>query len=145
MYWGLRWNWPIWWRCALIFYAVWIVLYTTFFTNIAGIGSGIWQSLGYWVIQQDEARGGQPWYYYFVITPLYEFLPMIIGVIAAVYYLIRDDPFGRFLVFWSVTTFVLYTMASEKMPWLLVNLTLPLILLSGKFLGDVVIKIPGRG
>ena len=142
VYWGLRWNWPIWWRCALIFYAVWIVLYTTFFTNIAGIGSGIWQSLGYWVIQQDEARGGQPWYYYFVITPLYEFLPMIIGVIAAVYYLSRDDPFGRFLVFWSVTTFVLYTMASEKMPWLLVNLTLPLILLSGKFLGDVVIKIP---
>ena len=144
VYWGFRWNWPVWWRCALIFYGVWVVLYTTFFTNMAGIGSGMWQSLGYWVVQQGEARGGQPWYYYFVISPLYEFLPLIVGVIAAVYYLRRNDSFGHFLVFWSVTTFILYTMASEKMPWLLVNVTLPLIILSGKFISDVVVQVSWR-
>ena len=35
-------------------------------------------------------------------------------------------------------TFVLYSMAGEKMPWLLVNIALPMILISGKFLGDIV-------
>ena len=54
-----------------------------------------------------------------------------------VYYLRRNDRFGQFLVFWVVATFVLYTIASEKMPWLRVNVTLPLIVLTGKFIGDV--------
>ena len=143
-YWGLRWNRSVWWRCAAIFYGVWVVLYTTFFTNIVGIGSGMWQSLGYWLVQQGEARGGQPIYYYFVITPLYEFLPLLIGLIAAVFYLRRRDTFAHFLVFWAVATFILYTTAGEKMPWLLVNISLPFIVLSGKFLADVVERIEWR-
>ena len=137
VYGGAIWKWSVWWRCAAIFYTIWVLLYSTFFTNIVGIGSGMWQSLGYWGVQQGEARGGQPWYYYFVITPIYEFLPLIVGVIAAVYYIRRRDRFGIFLVYWAVITFAMYTVASEKMPWLLVNITLPLIVLSGKFLADV--------
>ena len=142
--WGSRWNWSIWWRCALIFYAVWALLYSTFFTNMIGIGSGIWQSLGYWAVQQDVARGDQPWHYYLIISSVYEFLPLILAVVAAVYYARRNDVFGRFLVYWAVATFVMYTLASEKMPWLLVNVTLPLIVLSGKFLADVVRGIEWR-
>ena len=134
---GFRWSRSVWWRCAVIFYAVWVLLYSTFFTNIVGIGSGVWQSLGYWLVQQGEARGDQPWYYYFVITPVYEFLPLLFAVVGGVYYVRRKDPFGLFLVFWAGITLVLYTIASEKMPWLLVNVALPLIVLAGKFLGDV--------
>ena len=143
-YWGVRWNRSVWWRCAAIFYGVWVVLYTTFFTNIVGVGSGMWQSLGYWLVQQGEARGGQPWYYYFVITSIYEFLPLVFGVIGAIYYLRRRDVFGYFLVFWAVATFMLYTAAGEKMPWLLVNITLPLIVLSSKLLADVIQRIEWR-
>ena len=189
-HWGSRWNWSVWWRCALIFYVIWVLLFTTFFTNPSGVGSGLWQSLGYWIVQQDEARGGQPWYYYFVITSVYEFLPLVLGVIASVYYLRRanllwqfllfvavgavavmaftagsltplffvpllgvivaffylrwENVFGFFLVFWVVATFGALTVASEKMPWLLVNLALPLIVLAGKFLGDVIESIEWR-
>ena len=143
-YWGFKWNWSVWWRSAAIFYGVWVLLYTTFFTNIVGFGSGIWTSLGYWWVQQGEGRGGQPWYYYFVITSIYEFLPLLFGVIAAVYYLRRRDAFGHFLVYWAVVTFIMYTVASEKMPWLLVNVALPLIVLSGKFLADVVQSVQWR-
>ena len=57
VYWGRRWNWPVWWRCAAIFYVVWVPLYSTFFTNMEGVGSGFWRSLGYWIVQQGEARG----------------------------------------------------------------------------------------
>ena len=143
-YWGSRWNWSAWWRSALIFYVIWVLLFTTFLTNIGGIGSGVWQSLGYWIVQQGEARGAQPWYYYFVITSIYEFLPLVFAVIAAVYYRRRNDLFGHFLVFWAVATLILYTVASEKMPWLLVNVTLPLIVLAGKFLGDLMGSIQWR-
>ena len=144
VYWGSRWNWSVWWRCALIFYVVWVLLYTTFFFNIDGIGSGMWQSLGYWVVQQDVGRGGQPWYYYFVLGSIYEFLPLFLGLIAVFYYARRGDAFELFLVFWAVATFALYIIASEKMPWLLVNLTLPLIVLSGRFLGGVIERVDWR-
>ncbi len=141
---GSKWLGPVWWICAGIFYAVMVLMYTTFFTNIVGIGSGMWRSLGYWLAQQGVARGDQPIYYYLIITPLYEFLPLIFGIAGGIYYLGRRDRFGQFLVFWALATFVLYTYLSEKMPWLLVNLTLPLILISGKFLADMVKGIEWR-
>ena len=192
VYWGAKWRWPVWWRCAAIFWVIWVLMYSTFFTNPVGIGSGIWQSLGYWIIQQDVARGNQPWYYYFIITSVYEFLPLVFGLLAAaifirrgdsfnlffvfallaivfsiirwgdslglplilflvcgilavVFYLIRRaDSLNLFLVYWAMTTFVIYTIASEKMPWLLVNITLPMIVLAGRFLGEVVERTDWR-
>ena len=141
---GLKWNTSVWWKAAAIFYALYILMYTSFLTNSFGIGSGVWQSLGYWVVQQGEGRGSQPWYYYTVITTLYEFLPLLLSIIGSVYYLRKRDRFGLFLVYWVWTTFLLYTLASEKMPWLLVNITLPMIVLSGKFLNDIIVRVEWR-
>jgi DNA-binding beta-propeller fold protein YncE len=50
-----------------------------------GIGTGIIGSLGYWIDQQEVMRGGQPWYYFLLLVPLYEFLPLLLaggGVVA---------------------------------------------------------------
>ena len=141
---GGLWSWSVWLRCAAIFYALWVLMYSTLFTNLDGIGSGMWQSLGYWLVQHDVERGGQPWYYYFVITSLYEFLPLVFAIAAGVYYWRRKDAFGCFLVFWAVVTFIAYTSAGEKMPWLLVNITLPLIILSAKLLGDILSQLCRR-
>ena len=141
---GLKWNTSVWWKAAAIFYALYILMYTSFLTNGFGIGSGVWQSLGYWVVQQGEGRGSQPWYYYTVITTLYEFLPLLLSIIGSVYYLRKRDRFGLFLVYWVWTTFLLYTIASEKMPWLLVNITLPMIVLSGKLLNDIIVRLEWR-
>ena len=141
---GVKWNRTHWWRYALVFWAIWIALQTTFFTHWGGARSGLWQSLGYWVAQQDVARGGQPWYYYLVITPVYEHLPLVLAIAGGVFYIRRRDRFGAFLAFWAAGSFVLYSMAGEKMPWLLVNLTLPMIVLAGKFLGDVVRMVQWR-
>ena len=141
---GVKWSRAHWWRYALVFWAIWIVIQTTFFTHLGGAGSGLWQSLGYWVAQQDVARGGQPWYYYLVITPVYEHLPMVLAIAGGVFYIRRRDKFGAFLAFWAAGSFFLYSMAGEKMPWLAVNLTLPMIVLAGKFLGDVVQMVQWR-
>jgi hypothetical protein len=102
----------------------------------------MWQSLGYWLAQQGVNRGTQPWYYYFVITPIYEMLPFLFSLVAVVYYVIRGNSFTRFLAYWVVLTFILYTVAGEKMPWLLVNVALPMIVLSGKLIGDILVAVP---
>lgn len=143
---GMQWNYGVWVIAALAFYAVFVLTYSTFFSNLGGINTGMWQSLGYWIVQQDVARGNQPWYYYFVITPLYEFLPLALAIAAAVYYRVKrqGDAFTLFLFYWAGMTVVLFTIASEKMPWLLVNIALPIIVLAGKFLGDVASKFDWR-
>ncbi len=138
---GLLWKGGVWLACAVIFGTVWAVLYTTFFTNLAGIFSGSWQGMGYWIAQQEVARGNQPWYYYLVGMSVYEFLPLVFGAIAAVLFLVRRDPFGMALAFWTFVNLLAYTIASEKMPWLLVNITVPFIFLAGKLLGELVDRV----
>ena len=144
IYVGVSWRGGVWVACAAIFYIIWAALYTTFFTNFAGMFSGVWQGMGYWIAQQDVARGNQPWYYYFVGLSVYELLAVVFGVLAAVHFLRKWDALGLALAFWTLGTLVAYTLASEKMPWLLANLALPLILLSGKYLGELVEIVPWR-
>ena len=63
------------------FWLIQILFFTTFLTNTRnGLASGVVGSLGYWLAQQEVARGGQPWYYYFMLGGLYEFLPLILSV-----------------------------------------------------------------
>ncbi len=141
---GLMWNWRRWLISAGLFTAIWVLLFTNFFTSPYGMVTGTWQGLGYWVAQQDVARGGQPWYYYIVIGWNYEFLPILVGTIGAAWYAMRGDLFTKFLIFWIGMNIILFTIASEKMPWLLVHLTLPAILLTARVLGDLIEYLPWR-
>jgi predicted membrane-bound mannosyltransferase len=139
---GVAWRGGVWLGCAAVFYGVWLTLYTTVFTNWAGFFSGMWQGLGYWIAQQEVARGNQPWYYYFVGLSIYELLPAVFGVLGAVYFLRKGDVLGIVLALWAGASLLAYSIASEKMPWLLVNITLPFILLAGKYLGALVGEVP---
>lgn len=42
------------------------------------------------------------------------------------------------LMWWAISSVLAYTMAGEKMPWLTVHITLPMILLSGWALGQII-------
>ncbi len=141
---GIWWLGRTWLICAGIFYLIWTALYTTMFTNLAGIFTGFWQGMGYWIGQQDVARGNQPWYYYFVGLSVYELLPLIFGIAGVIYFFRRQDLLGLALVLWAVLSLVAYTVATEKMPWLLVNITTPFILLAAKFLGEVYTRVDWR-
>ena len=138
---GVLWGGGVWLACAAGFYAVWTFLYTTFYTNGAGIFTGAWQSLGYWLAQQDVARGNQPWYYYAVGLTVYELLALAFGMVAVVWLLRRREPFGVVLALWTLATLAIYTIAAEKMPWLLVNITLPLSLTAATLLGHLLTGI----
>ncbi|HKX56522.1 MAG TPA: hypothetical protein VJN01_10480, partial [Xanthomonadales bacterium] len=80
---GMAWN-RDWWKYAAIFWGVFTIFYTTFFTNAAGFFTGIIGSLGYWLVQQGVERGSQPGYYYVLVQiPMYEFLPAL-GTLVAI-------------------------------------------------------------
>jgi uncharacterized protein (TIGR03663 family) len=51
---------------------------------------------------------------------------------------IVPPPVLPLLGFWAVTSLLAYSVAGEKMPWLTVHMTLPLILLAGWAIGSVV-------
>ena len=75
---GWFWLRTRWFVAAGIFWAIELLFFTTFLTNGQGIGTGLIGSLGYWIDQQEVMRGGQPWYYFWVLVPLYEFLPLLL-------------------------------------------------------------------
>ena len=82
---GLTWNWKRWLLASAIFHILFAFFFTSVFTNIAGLGTGMIYSLGYWLEQQGVRRGSQPQYYYLLlIMPTYEFLP-IIGTVSAMF------------------------------------------------------------
>lgn len=203
---GWYWNRKVFLGAFGTFALVFAMLFTNFGSNPAGLGTGAWQSLGYWIGQQEVARGGQPWYYYFTIGTIYEFLQFIVAVSAAFYYgfrsgirpwifialiaagmvvlsnaslsfeaqivkdaerdvltyvgklallvvyasaaaipfVLKTSKFNRFLFFWTIATFIAYNQAGEKMPWLLVNVTVPAIILAASTLNDMVMSIAWR-
>jgi len=133
------------WRNALLVGAlIYVLLHTTFLTNVAGLLTGVGGAAIYWLGQHAVQRGGQPGYYYAVTLGLYEFLPVLFGGLGVARFLVarkawqaeteEGHTFVTFLVYWLLVSLVVYSWAGEKMPWLTVHLALPLILLAGWFL-----------
>ncbi len=97
---GFLWRPKLWLANFALFYGIFIVFYTTIFTNGFGFFTGIVGSLGYWLEQQGVHRGEQPFYYYALIQiPLYEFLALA-GTLLAVYFGARYNRFSAFAGRW---------------------------------------------
>lgn len=156
---GTAWNKSTWLKNAVLFYVIFLVLYTTVFTNGFGFFTGIVGGLGYWMAQQGIQRGNQPLYYYALLqVPIYEFLAAA-GTCLAIYFAARYKKFWinplteykpmerkmletraekprpipvmALLIFWSIASLATFTYAGEKMPWLTVHIALPMILCAG--------------
>ena len=164
---GVWWNkkhWPI---IALIHYAIFFVLYTTFFTWGYGALSGLVGGLAYWLAQQGVKRGGQPLYYYLLLAPMYEYLVVLFSAVGGVGALVhfarkvfapREEPsseddvpalnlgrtFPLFLLGWTLLSWVGYSYAGEKMPWLVVHIILPSVFLAGWALGKLIDGVDWR-
>jgi uncharacterized protein (TIGR03663 family) len=139
---GLWWNWRRWSVAAAIHYAIFLILFTTVFTNGTGIATGMIGSLGYWLPQQEVERGSQPVCYYVIMVLLYEFLPLLLAFVASIYGVVRtrrrSSRFILFLLWWSALSWIGYSLAGERMPWMTVHIVLPMILLSGWLIGRLI-------
>jgi uncharacterized protein (TIGR03663 family) len=144
-------NWKALLGMFAIFAGISVVFYSTFFTNWEGVKTALPNpfdpnsGLGYWIAQHDVRRGGQPWYYYFLSLGLYEFVPLIIGVVGSVYLLLKKPTLlGSMLLWWLILFLVIYSWAGEKFPWLVTYPLIPLILVASYALKDVTIRIRMR-
>ncbi|MDP9368161.1 MAG: TIGR03663 family protein [Chloroflexota bacterium] len=137
---------------------IFVVLYTSMFTNPAGLATATFATDGtllYWLGQQDVRRGDQPWFFFLLLTPQYEFLALLLGGAAVLLTLVRAVPhlragrtlarstdgrqfFWVFLSAWFVLIFAGLSYAGEKMPWLIVHYTLPATLLAAALIGEIV-------
>jgi len=132
--------WTHWFFALLCGWTIFLLLFTVMLTNVrGGIGDGIWQGLYYWLQQQQVARGNQPWYYYLMLIPLYEQIGVVFGLIGILRCVVQPTRFRLFLVYWFVGNLFLYSWAAEKMPWLMIQITLPMLLLAATGLEPVVV------
>jgi len=118
---GSWWNRKIWPLLAAMFYSIFTILYTTFFTNPEGLAGGFMGALNYWAVQ---VRGDQPLYYYALLQiPMYEFLPAI-GILMAVFIAFRKrlwqaapgQPFRSYADMWEEAVACPGGQASETAP-----------------------------
>ncbi|HLZ59537.1 MAG TPA: flippase activity-associated protein Agl23 [Ktedonosporobacter sp.] len=134
--------WTHWFFALLAGWTIFMLLFTVLFTNfVNGLGDGIWQGLYYWLQQQQVARGGQPWYYYFLLIPLYEQVGLVFGLVGVVRCITQPSRFRLFLVYWFVGSLFIYSWAGEKMPWLVIHIMMPLLLLAANALEPAVMGV----
>ncbi|MBN1356405.1 TIGR03663 family protein [bacterium] len=68
----------------LIFVSIFILLYTTFFTNLKGFWGGIYKWYTYWLHQHSIARIRGPFHYYHHQMLIYAFIPFSIVLIGLI-------------------------------------------------------------
>jgi predicted membrane-bound mannosyltransferase len=139
---------------AALFVLCFIGLFTTLFTNWYGIFSSTVATDGtllYWLGQHDVQRGAQPWFYFLLLLPQYEFLPITIGAGLALltgWRALRSWMTGEtrdqrmffrlFLAWWFFGILAILSWAGEKMPWLIVHIALPGTILAGAAVGRLI-------
>lgn len=63
------------------------------------------------------------------------FLPvLLLGIIGVIYI---QNRFIAFLVFWTLSNFFIYSYVQEKVPWLVLNPLLPLLLIAAAYIGEL--------
>lgn len=114
-----------------------LALYSSFFSHPQGVWDGVFGTLSYWGGQHAEPRIPGPLYYYLPRLLLHEpvFLLAIPATIWAARY--RYSPLDVFLAFWTVAALSIYGYAQEKVPWLLMHMLLPMLLLAGRWVDQV--------
>ena len=110
---------------------VFALLFTVFFTDPDGVKAGLVDGVKYWAEQQDVARGGEPWYFYFAVLFGHEWPAIVLGAVGAVVCLRRRTTLDLFLVFFFVASLAAYCKGSERFAWLVMHPLLPLLVLAG--------------
>ncbi len=139
---------------AGIFVFIFATFFTTLYTNLYGLVSSTIATDGtllYWLGQHDYRRGEQPWFYFLLLMPQYEFIAVLFGSAMAIITGVRAVgslfgwlPVGRNFFFRFMTTvwfagiFVGLSYAGEKMPWLVSHITLPATILAGALIGGLI-------
>jgi uncharacterized protein (TIGR03663 family) len=116
---------------AVVCLLVWAALFTSFFRNPSGLLDSF-RTLMYWGAEGVDSGHEKPFLYYFnsILFP-YETVPLILSCAGIVAAFIRNEKKGLFFSFWMMGMVFVYSAIPYKTPWLVLNMVLPMIVLSG--------------
>jgi uncharacterized protein (TIGR03663 family) len=126
-----RWIWA-----GLLFVAIGVLLYTSFFTNPKGILDAF-RTFTYWTKTGEHGIYNREWSTYFQWMWQEESPILLLGGAGTLLALGRAR--SRFLVFcafWTIGIFAAYSLVPYKTPWLVLSLILPLVLMAGHLIEE---------
>ncbi len=85
---GIAWKWHAWVVCWALFYGIVVTMFSGFFTDQGSIWTGIWGTLDYWWRPEAHQPDGPP-YYYAMILPAYELVPISVAALGAAWLVAR--------------------------------------------------------
>ena len=120
---------------ALTFVLIVFVFYTSFLTHLPGFRAAFTSSIEYWTSVHESERVNQPWFYYLMFMGLYEPFALVFGAVALVRARGARHLLPLVLCVWIVVTWIVYSAAGEKAPWLVLHLLWPPMLLACWWVG----------
>ncbi|WP_419927002.1 flippase activity-associated protein Agl23 [Candidatus Poriferisocius sp.] len=122
------WGWLAAAAVFLFFFALW---FAVFFDRPDGFVGGFTEGITYWRGEQDTNRGSEPWHYYLYTIPLYEYLVCALAVIGGIHVFANPTFAGKFMLWTAVASWLSYSWASERFPWLALHIVVPMAFLAG--------------
>jgi len=117
---------------AAVFVIVWVMFYSSFFTNFP---QGVYDSIrtyGYWFHTGRNSPHDWGWWMYFKWLNQEELPAMVLGTMGISAALARArSRFAVFTAFWSIGILAAYSLVSYKTPWCALNIVLPFIIMAG--------------
>ncbi|MDH4207387.1 MAG: TIGR03663 family protein [Anaerolineae bacterium] len=122
-------------RALGLFAALAALMATGLLVNLHGLQAALDLFSG-WLARFAPVADPLPWHYYLSLLLVYE-LPILVFGVAGASYLWRRDTFSTFLVCWLGVSLLLYSLMGNKPPSGILLILLPLTLLAGRAIADL--------
>jgi uncharacterized protein (TIGR03663 family) len=122
---------------GLLFLAIGVLLYSSFFTNPKGILDSV-RTFTYWTQTGQHGIYNRDWSTYLQWLWQEEAPVLVLGAIGTLVALFRASSRAQvFGSFWTMGIVAAYSLVPYKTPWLMLSLILPLVLMTGYLINEM--------
>ncbi|MFZ4628404.1 MAG: flippase activity-associated protein Agl23 [Blastocatellia bacterium] len=127
----------------LLFGFLFVALYSSLFTHWRGVVEALWAPWQ-WSERTTTEHVKGFWYYGVLLVKLE--LPLLVaGVVGGLWGAASRDRFWLWMGAWAAGIFLAYSLIGYKTPWLILNLIVPLALLGGRAVEELMRWARGQG
>ncbi len=124
-------------QAGLLFVAIGVLFYSSFFTNPKGILDSV-RTFTYWTSTGQHGIYNREWSTYLQWLWQEEAPILVLGTIGTVVALVRAHSRAVvFAAFWTMGIIAAYSLVPYKTPWLVLSLILPLVLMAGYLIQEM--------
>ncbi len=124
-------TWRAFFYGACIGILIWLILFSSFFKNLQGLQDSF-KTFFIWSKTGIESGHNKPFPYFINLLLIkYELAAVLFSLVGAAIASIKNDRRGLFLAYWTFGIILAHSLIPYKTPWVVINLLLPMYLLSG--------------